>query len=88
MKRPIILATLLLGFLGASGSPGYAKATDIKKAQELGFKDIRSCADCHTNAKGGKELNARGQFLVDKKNEAKAPAIDLNWLKDYKEKAQ
>jgi hypothetical protein len=63
-----------------------AKATDVKKAQELGFKDIKTCTACHVSAKGGKELNARGQFLVDTKKDKGAAEIDLNWLKDYKDK--
>lgn len=85
MKRFIVVVAVMTGALAGSSPPAQAKAGDIKKAQALGFTDIKTCAACHINAKGGKELNARGQFLVDTKKEKGADAIDLAWLKDYKE---
>lgn len=88
MKQPVIVAAIAAAAVLVSGATVYAKAADVKKAQDLGFKEIKSCAACHASPKGGKELNARGQFLVNKKAENKASAIDLNWLKDYKEKAE
>lgn len=85
MRYPVTVVLASAVLLGGAASWLEAKATDIKKAQALGFADIKKCADCHKSPKGGKELNARGQFLVDKKAETKAKEIDLNWLKDYKE---
>jgi cytochrome c553 len=66
----------------AASSPARAKATWTKKAQAED-PAIKSCVDCHTSIKS-KDLNARGQFLVDKKKELKAAEIDFKWLKEYK----
>jgi hypothetical protein len=85
MKRYFVVAAVMAGALVGSSPPVQAKAADVKKAQALGFTDIKTCTACHVAAKGGKELNARGQFLVDKKKETGATEIDLAWLKDYKE---
>jgi hypothetical protein len=79
----------IVAFLAALASwtpPALAKATWIKKAQAED-PSIKSCVDCHTSMKS-KELNAKGQFLVDKKKELKAPEVDFKWLKDYKEPAK
>jgi hypothetical protein len=86
MRQALFAGSAIVAILAGAIAPVFAKATDIKKAQALGFTDIKSCTACHTKAKGDKELNARGQFLVDKKKEHDAKEIDLNWLKDYKEK--
>ena len=86
MKRYIVVSVVIAGALLTVSPPSLlAKAGDVKKAQELGFTDIKTCSACHVAAKGGKELSARGQFLVDKKKEKGAAAIDLNWLMEYKE---
>jgi len=79
-------AALALAAFFASGQTAFAKATWIKKAQAED-PSVKSCVDCHTSMKS-KDLNARGQFLVDKKNELKAAEVDFKWLKDYKEPAK
>jgi hypothetical protein len=69
--------------------PAQAKLPFVKKAQELGFKEITSCKSCHVDAmpkKGASAPNERGKFLVDMKAKHKAAEVDLNWLKDYKGK--
>jgi hypothetical protein len=69
--------------------PAQAKLPFVKKAQELGFKEITSCKSCHVDAmpkKGASAPNERGKFLVDLKAKNKATEVDLNWLKDYKGK--
>jgi hypothetical protein len=60
----------------------------VKKAQALGFEDIKDCTACHANKmpKKGEALSDRGQFLMDQKKAKKAEDIDLAWLKDYKAK--
>jgi len=85
MRRSLFVGGAVVAAFVVGSASLLAKATDIKKAQDLGFKDIKSCTACHTKAKGDKELNARGQFLVNKKKELGAQEIDLNWLKDFKE---
>jgi len=73
--------------IAAAAAPVEAKATWTKKAQAED-PSIKSCLACHaTNKVTAKDLqlNARGQFLVDRKNERNAKETDLAWLKDYKE---
>lgn len=67
--------------------PAQAKMPFVKKAQELGFTDVKDCKACHVGApKKGGEMTARGKFLVETKAKKKAAEVDLNWLKEYKGK--
>ena len=59
-----------------------AKTPWVKKAQELGFKDITNCQACHSAKMPG--LNDLGNWMVAEKTKRKADQIDLAWLKDYK----
>ncbi len=79
-------AALVAAVLGSQ--PLEAKLPFVKKAQALGFKEIESCASCHTSKtpKKGEPLAERGKWLVEQKAKHKAEEIDLNWLKDYKGK--
>jgi hypothetical protein len=64
-----------------------AKATWVKKAQAEA-PEVKSCLDCHTSAKvtaKDLKLNARGEFMMDKKKTTGAAEFDFKWLKDYKE---
>jgi hypothetical protein len=82
MKRmPCILAFVLVALAGPQYA--FAKAAWVKKAQAED-PSIKTCTSCHTSMKS-KDLNGRGQFLMDKKKELKASEIDFKWLKDYKE---
>jgi len=67
--------------LVAAGSL-QAKPAWVKKAQELGFKDVQNCAVCHTAKPPA--LVEMGKWLVEEKGKRKASSIDLAWLKDYK----
>jgi hypothetical protein len=83
MRVSLWPAALLATAACLAWSPSVrAKATWVKKAQAE-EPSIKSCVDCHTTMKS-KDLNARGQFLVDRKNELKAATVDFKWLKDYK----
>jgi hypothetical protein len=73
----VLLATALL-----VPATGQAKPAWVKKAQELGFKDVQNCQTCHTAKPPA--LVEMGKWLVDEKGKRKASAIDLAWLKDYK----
>jgi hypothetical protein len=88
MKRRVLfvtgLAATALVTLVGEPNPALAKAPWVKKAQAAGFAEIQNCKSCHTKS-SGKELNVRGEFLVAKKTELAAAAVDLQWLKDYKE---
>ena len=77
------IITALLVAAAVPCPSAFAKATWTKKAQAED-PSIKTCTSCHTSMKS-KDLNARGQFLVDKKKELKAAEIDFKWLKDYKE---
>lgn len=67
--------------------PAQAKMPWVKKAQELGYTEIKDCKACHVGmAKKGGELTERGKFLEDMKAKKKATEVDLAWLKDYKGK--
>jgi hypothetical protein len=55
----------------------------MTKARKYGAKD---CTFCHVEPEGGPPWNARGQWLVEEKERRKAEVIDVDWLKEYKEK--
>ncbi len=82
----MLLAVLVLAL---AGLPAQAKLPFVKKAQELGFADVKSCQSCHVDKmpkKGASEGNERGKFLLATKVAKKATEVDLAWLKDYKGK--
>ena len=87
--RRITLTLSAAAILFALAFPLQAKLPYVKKAQELGFKDIKNCASCHKEAMPkaaakGAPFNEVGTFLVEQKTKKKAAEVDLNWLKDYK----
>lgn len=59
-----------------------AKPAWVKKAQDLGFAEIKDCQACH--AAKPPALNDLGNWLMAEKAKRKASAIDLAWIKDYK----
>lgn len=78
------IASLTLGWtLLAVAAGAQAKAPWVKKAQDLGFKDIQNCQACHSKLPA---LNEMGQWLKDEKGKRKAAEVDLAWLKDYPKK--
>jgi cytochrome c peroxidase len=83
MRTAFLLAatTLILAI------PAQAKMPWVKKAQEMGFTDVKDCKACHVGMpKKGGDMSARGKFLVDTKAAKQAPEVDLAWLKEYKGK--
>jgi hypothetical protein len=80
-------ATLIAAAALILAVPAQAKLPWVKKAQELGFTEVKDCKACHvgTPKKGG-EQTERGKFLTDTKAKKKASEVDLAWLKDYKGK--
>jgi hypothetical protein len=80
----LLFAVLLLAIVGL---PAQAKLPFVKKAQALGFAEIKDCKACHVGvAKKGGEQTERGKFLSATKAKLNAPEVDLAWLKDYKGK--
>jgi hypothetical protein len=74
----VMLAALLGSAVRTRAYPAY-----LRQAAKFGAKD---CLFCHTTQEGGEGWNERGQWLIDEKERRKADAIDVGWLKDYKEK--
>lgn len=74
--------------LALAGLPAQAKLPFVKKAQALGFAEIKDCKACHAvlPPKKGGEMTERGKFLLSAKASRKAAEVDLAWLKDYKGK--
>jgi cytochrome c peroxidase len=83
MRTSILIAAAAL----ILAIPVQAKPTFVKKAQELGFADVKNCMACHAGVpKKDGDMTERGKFLKKVKAEKKAAEVDLNWLKDYKGK--
>jgi hypothetical protein len=81
------MTTLLAAAAVLLALPASAKMPFVKKAQELGFKEVTSCKACHAGMpKKDGEMTERGKFLKATKAEKKAAEVDLAWLKDYKGK--
>lgn len=81
------IATLVAAAALILAVPAQAKLPWVKKAQELGFAEIKDCKACHVGVpKKGSEHSERGKYLVATKAAKKAAEVDLNWLKDYKGK--
>lgn len=80
-----LAAVFLLALMGL---PAQAKLPFVKKAQAMGFAEIKDCKACHAAMppKKGSEMAARGKFLLEMKAKHKAAEVDLAWLKDYKGK--
>jgi len=81
------IATLIAAAALIFAVPAQAKMPWVKKAQELGFAEVKDCKACHVGApKKGGEMTARGKFLEETKAKKKAAEVDLNWLKEFKGK--
>jgi hypothetical protein len=85
MNRRTLLSLVCLATLGASLQ---AKLPWTKKAQALGFDQVKNCQSCHATEKPkkGDALTPMGQYLADRKAKENAAEVDLAWLKDYKAK--
>jgi len=80
MRRPIlplvIVATVFLAPVSMQAKPSW-----VKKAQDLGFKDIQNCQACHTAKPPA--MGDLGKWLRSEETRRKASTIDLAWIKDY-----
>ncbi|HVF87052.1 MAG TPA: nuclear transport factor 2 family protein [Pyrinomonadaceae bacterium] len=56
----------------------------LNKAKQLGLP-AKDCSYCHVNASGGDPLGDRAKWLVEEKKKRGASAVDVAWLKEYKE---
>jgi hypothetical protein len=81
------IATFIAAAAVILAIPAQAKMPFVKKAQALGFTEIKDCRACHAGVpKKDGDMTERGKFLKEMKAKKNAPEVDLNWLKDYKGK--
>jgi hypothetical protein len=81
------LLVLPLGLVLAAPS-AQADMKIMSAAKKAGF-EAKNCLYCHGEKLPKKDkhtFNDRGKFLLKMKEDKKAEAVDVNWLKDYKEK--
>lgn len=89
MKRFGFTIVAVAAAAALQAPPAQAKAAWVKKAQDLGHKDlVANCASCHKaklpTAKDFTLNDTLGAWLAKKKKDTGAKEVDLNWLKDYK----
>ena len=89
MRRIALALLMTAAAVAFLTPPAAAKPAYVKKAQDLGHKDmVANCASCHTaklpTAKAWTLNDSLGAFLAKKKKDAGAKEVDLKWLKDYK----
>ena len=83
----LAVGTLAAGFMMISAGSAHATLDMQKQAKAAGI-EAANCLYCHNEKmpkKGAVTNNDRGKWLVDQKEAKKAKAIDVTWLKDYKE---
>jgi len=56
----------------------------LNKAKQLGLP-AKDCSYCHVNASGGEPYGERAKWLIEEKKKRGASAVDVAWLKEYKE---
>lgn len=89
-KSRLIATAVVLGAWMGAATPARATLPMQKAAKEAGFA-VTNCLYCHGEKlpkKGAVTHNDRGNWLLAEKDKRKAKEIDVNWLKDYKEKDQ
>ena len=89
MKRIGIVLAAAAAAAALSAPPAQAKPAYVKKAQDLGHKDlVANCASCHKakipTVKDWTLNDTLGAWLDKKKKSAGAKEIDFKWLKEYK----
>ena len=74
----------LLPLIALAALPVQAKLPFLRRAQAMGFIEIRSCASCHMseNPQGG-PWTARGNWLRAEKERRHAKDVDVAWLREY-----
>ena len=83
------LTVATVAVAAALSVPAQAKPAYVKKAQDMGHKDlVANCQSCHKaklpSKKDSTFNDSLGAFLDTKMKETKAKEMDFKWLKDYK----
>jgi len=76
------LSILILTVSAGSSLSSRAYPPFLKLAAKFGAKD---CTFCHLEKEGGEGWNERGKWLIAEKDRRHADAIDVEWLKEFKE---
>ena len=79
--------------VAALAGPAQAKPAYVKKAQDMGHKDlVVNCQSCHKaklpSKKDSTFNDSLGAFLDTKMKATKAKEMDFKWLKEYKPPAK
>ena len=82
-----VLSCFAAAFLFFAVTPVQTYPPFLAKAKQLGLP-AQDCTYCHVNASGGEPFNARGNWLVAEKEKRSASAVDVAWLKEYKEEGE
>ena len=93
MPRFALALVTVAAAAALAAPPAQATAPWVKKAQDMGHKDlVVNCLSCHKAklpTKKDPTLNdTLGAFLAKKKKDTGAKEVDLKWLKDYKAPAK
>jgi hypothetical protein len=76
------LSIIILSLVAGSSFSSRAYPPFLKLAAKFGAKD---CTFCHLEKEGGEGWNERGKWLIAEKDRRHADAIDVEWLKEFKE---
>lgn len=76
------LSIIILSVVAGSSLSSRAYPPFLKLAAKFGAKD---CTFCHLEKEGGEGWNERGKWLIAEKDRRHADAIDVEWLKEFKE---
>ena len=76
------LSVIILSLVAGSSLSSRAYPPFLKLAAKFGAKD---CTFCHLEKEGGEGWNERGKWLIAEKDRRHAVAIDVEWLKEFKE---
>jgi len=80
-----IVTVFIVGIVAALAAPTFGYPPLLVKARKFGAKD---CTYCHVDPEGGPPWNERGQWLIKEKERRGAETVDVEWLAEYKGKAE
>ena len=88
MSKVARLGLLVLPLGLVLAAPSAQADMKLQKAAKAAGFEAKNCLYCHGEKlpkKDSMTFNERGKFLMAQKEEKKAEAVDVNWLKEYQE---
>ena len=88
MNRTSMITTIGVAMVWTLASSAHASPQLLSQAKSAGIP-VKNCQSCHVSALPKKDtfkpedLNMRGKWLVAEQAKTKAPAINVEWLKNY-----